>query len=384
MATLKLKPKMNAAPRELPKETPVMPEALALFPFPVLFWNQPLQVLWANPSFVSLFGSVEEHHFDRFKPVSELKARPIHLELFSKNGRHEGYVLKNIQNKTLHVELKVNSYGPPARGEFMILIDEVESKIELQEQLIQAHQELSQAQSSLIQASKLASLGELSSGIAHELNQPLQAILGFSQELTQIEKLSKTGMEFLNDILSAAIKMREIIRSLRTFAHDAGTELLPTSVEQAIQEATKIMYYPLLEKGIEVKMNLAADTPLILANPIQLEQVLINLMSNARDAIEQTSRKDGKINFHLRTEKEKVTLSVQDNGCGMSEATIKKMFDPFFTTKSVGKGTGLGLSISYGILKQFQAGIDVKSTPNVGTTFTLTFNPQPKPKEPLK
>ena len=129
------------------------------------------------------------------------------------------------------------------------------------------------------------------------------------------------------------------------------------------------------QKGIRIEIKAEAQIPLILANPIQLEQVFVNLMSNARDAIESAHPGHGLIQVTLTRSKGNVVATVSDNGCGMSDGVRQKIFDPFFTTKEVGKGTGLGLSISYGILKKLGVGIEVQSEPGNGTEFKLTFRP---------
>ena len=167
-------------------------------------------------------------------------------------------------------------------------------------ELQKAFDQQKQTQGALIQTAKLASLGEMATGIAHELNQPLQAIMGFSQEMLQLEKFSPTGKEFMEDIVSASRKMAEIIKSLRSFARQSGEEFSQTSVEHVIKESIRLMKYHLMQKGIDIDMQIDSNLPLVEANPIQFEQVLINLLSNARDAIEQVGVKRGKIFFKAR------------------------------------------------------------------------------------
>lgn len=295
--------------------------------------------------------------------------------------------MTNLDGSKIPVELKVSAYGkvsdtpaPLSQDLYLVMIEDVTPKVELEKQVIQHHfeiqkayEQLKQTQAALVQTAKLASLGELSSGIAHELNQPLQAIMGFSQELEYLEVLSPTGKEFVTDIISASKKMAEIIRSLRSFAREAGEDLVETSIEHAIREASHLMHHQLMQKGITLEIKECPDLPMVLANPIQLEQVFINLFSNARDAIETAHPGSGTITVTLGFDQEHITVFVKDDGCGMSEATRDKIFDPFFTTKEVGKGTGLGLSITYGILKKLGAETEVKSALNQGTEFCIKF-----------
>ena len=281
------------------------------------------------------------------------------------------------------VEMKINHYGDASDECYLVLIENVSMKVDLEKQLIQNHFEIQKAyaelkttQDALLQAAKLASLGELSSGIAHELNQPLQAILGFSQELEHLEKLSDTGKEFLGDIIHASKKMAEIIKSLRSFARQSGDELIETDVEHAVREASHLMHHQLMAMGIQMTVKAEKNLPLIVANGIQLEQVMINFMSNARDAIEQTKRKDGMITVTISGGDEAVVVTIKDNGCGMDSQTQSRIFDPFFTTKEVGKGMGLGMSISYGILKRLHAEVSLKSKLAEGTEFQITLPTQ--------
>ena len=251
--------------------------------------------------------------------------------------------------------------------------------------MIQNHVELQKAfelqkqiQSALIQTAKLASLGEMATGIAHELNQPLQAIMGFSQEMIQVEKFSPAGKEFMEDIVNASRKMAEIIKSLRSFARTSGEEFAETAVDHAIQESVHLMKHHLMQKGIDIEVQFNNQLPLVEANTIQLEQVFINILSNARDAIDEQAKNSkektrGKIQVSASSNADRVEIKFRDNGCGMDEHTRQKIFDPFFTTKEVGKGTGLGMSISYGILKKMHANISITSEVGKGSEFTINI-----------
>lgn len=358
----------------------LVPDGLYILPTAVLLYQKSTGIIWANPTFEKEFGAA---HLNRFKGHSSLaliRERPLSLEIFTMLGRHEGLAINNREGKKVPVELKVTQYGDASQEYYLILVEDVSGKIDLENQVIQKHLELQrafkdvkQAQHALIQSAKLASLGEMSSGIAHELNQPLQAILGFSQELEHMETLSPTGQEFLGDIVSGAKKMAAIINSLRSFARQSGEDYIETSLVHAIEESRKLMYHSLLQKGIEFEMAIPNDVPEVYANPIQLEQVFVNLFSNARDAIESLHPGKGLIKVSLSVRPDYVEVAIKDDGCGMSEEIQEKIFDPFFTTKEVGKGTGLGLSISYGILQKLKVETKVQSKPKEGTEFTLKF-----------
>jgi two-component system NtrC family sensor kinase len=146
-----------------------------------------------------------------------------------------------------------------------------------------------------------------------------------------------------------------------------------TSLTHAIEEAGRLMRHTLMQDGVTLQIDCAKDIPFIQGNSIQIEQVFVNLISNARDAITQAGRRDGLIRVSVREHMGSVVVSITDNGCGMSDSVMQKIFDPFYTTKPVGKGTGLGLSISWGILKNMGAEIEVESEPGTGTEFKIHF-----------
>jgi C4-dicarboxylate-specific signal transduction histidine kinase len=357
-----------------------IPEGLYILPTGILLFQKSSQTVWANPAFEKQFGVVHSNRFADQPSLGLIRERPLSLPVLSMLGRHEGFVLDCLDGKKVPIELKVTQYGDASIECFLILVEDVSGKVELETQLIQKHlelqkafQEVKEAQDAVIQSAKLASLGEMSSGIAHELNQPLQAILGFSQELLYLENLTDTGKEFLGDIVSGAKKMAEIIKSFRTFARISGDDYVETSIGDAVEEARRLMYHSLLQKGIEFEINIMHDLPYVLANPIQLEQVFVNLFSNARDAIDMAHPGRGTISVEVTSSESCIEVRVKDDGCGMSDETRQKIFDPFFTTKEVGKGTGLGLSISYGILQKLEAETVVTSKINQGTEFKIRF-----------
>ena len=357
-----------------------IPEGLSFLPVALLLYQKSSDEIWANPAFETEFGKIYPNRFPNVSGLGLIHQRPMSLSLFNQLGRHEGYVIECKDGLKVPIEIKVTQYAKELDEIFLILIEDVREKADLENQLIQKHielqhafQEVKTAQNAVIQSAKLASLGEMSTGIAHELNQPLQAILGFSQELEHSEALSDQGKEFLGDIVSGAKKMAEIIRSLRSFARQSGEDYVETSIADVIDEARRLMYHSLLQKGIEFDIKIDNSLPFILANPIQLEQVFVNFFSNARDAIESAKKSNGIISVNASVTNFGIEVSVRDDGCGMSREIQEKIFDPFFTTKEVGKGTGLGLSISYGILQKLKAEIEVISSANQGTEFKIRF-----------
>jgi len=365
-----------------------IPAGLDELPLPLLVFKKNTREIRANTCFEKTFGAATAARFAGQPRIGLVHERPVNEEAFTIPGRHEGFALEPLHGPKIPVDLRVSPFPSAGDGAHLVIFEDVSAKVDLEKQLIENHlalakayQDLKRAQEALIQSAKLASLGELSSGIAHELNQPLQAIMGFSQELQESEKLSPTGGEFLTDIVNASRKMAEIIKSLRSFAREAGEELTATPVEHAVREAAKLVHHSLLQKGIRLEIRSDAGPFAVMANSIQLEQVFVNLMSNAMDAIEAAHPGRGLIEVRISGSGDTVKVAVSDDGCGMSEEIRQRIFDPFFTTKEVGKGTGLGLSISHGILSRIGARVEVSSTPGHGTRFEIEFRPVGQTKE---
>ncbi|CAK9249659.1 unnamed protein product [Sphagnum jensenii] len=277
----------------------------------------------------------------------------------------------------------------------LTLFRDVTEKKRMERELITKHTELLEAykalernnaelksmQETLVQAGKMAALGELSAGIAHELNQPLQAIRGFTQELQEVAvpqlkslknaELDASVASSLKSIVSGVDKMAGIIGYFRSFVRKSTEKFEVTQVQDAIEEAMTMLGRQFTMRGIEVHKEFSRDLPGVYANPLQLLQVFINLATNARDAIEATGRGKGNIWIKTSAREEFVEISFRDDGAGMNEKTKSKVFNPFFTTKEVGKGMGLGMSLSYGILSKLQASIVVESELGKGAEFVI-------------
>jgi C4-dicarboxylate-specific signal transduction histidine kinase len=234
-------------------------------------------------------------------------------------------------------------------------------------------QELRDKQEQLVQAGKLATLGELTTGVAHELNNPLNNIglfVGNAVDLIELAGSDKRRIvEELGRAMQQVRKATEIISHLRTFGRAAPASREPVLLRQVIERALSLMQEQLRLREIEVTVDLGPEEPLILGNSIQLEQVFINLLTNARDAVADSVRKA----IHIRGSIGSVSaeLAFADTGSGIPPGLEQRVFDPFFTTKEVGKGTGLGLSIAYGIIKDHGGTISVVSRPGEGATFFI-------------
>lgn len=240
--------------------------------------------------------------------------------------------------------------------------------------------ELVEKDAQLIQASKMKTLGEMSAGIAHELNQPLNAIKMGSDYLKMV---AETGGLPSPDALAAVTgqvseqvdRAAAIIGHLRDFGRKSEPKLEYVDINEPIKGVFTIIGHELALQGIEVVLRLAANAP-IKAHANRLEQVFFNLVVNARDAMTDKacqSERPRRLTIISASAAGRVTVSVADTGCGIPEAARRKIFEPFFTTKQTGQGMGLGLAITYGIVKDYGGEIEMESAPDRGSVFRLTF-----------
>ncbi len=244
---------------------------------------------------------------------------------------------------------------------FFALIIDITERIEFQH-------ELKQTQAKLVQSAKLASIGELATGIAHELNQPLMFIRTPAQlEIREgFDKFnSQSAFATLKEIIGATDRMMKIIDHLRVFSRQAKDDpFVPVHIEDVIENSFVLLKQQLQDRNIRVEKNYQADLPSILGNPNQLEQVFLNMLTNARDALKD--QEDAKITITTQKNEKRVIIAFEDNGTGIARNQKEKIFDPFFTTKEPGEGTGLGLSICHGIIQEHQGTIEVSSTTGAG------------------
>jgi C4-dicarboxylate-specific signal transduction histidine kinase len=234
-------------------------------------------------------------------------------------------------------------------------------------------QELREQQEQLIQVGKLATLGELTTGVAHELNNPLNNIgLFVGNAIDHIAAGSSDREQVLRGLAKATeqvSKATEIISHLRTFGRAAPAKFERIDLGQAVEQALSLMEEQLRLNAIEVELLLDPAPAVVNGNAIQLEQVLINLLTNARDALADAAEK--RIEIASSVGDGWVALTVRDTGSGIPATIQSRIFDPFFTTKEVGSGTGLGLSIAYGIVGDHAGTISVESHLGAGATFRV-------------
>lgn len=232
--------------------------------------------------------------------------------------------------------------------------------------------ELKATQLQLLQAEKLSSIGEIISGVAHELSNPLSGVLGFSQLLMARQAAGPMTRE-LEKIYDSALRCQKIVKNLLSFARVHKPERTYLGVNGIIEKTLDLKRYRLRVNNIEVVKELDPDLPRTMIDFHQMQQVFLNLINNAQHAMSAVQDRAGRLVIRTSVQDGMIHVEVEDNGEGMSEATLKKAFDPFFTTKDSGEGTGLGLSVSYGIVKEHGGRITARSQRGRGTTFTLAL-----------
>lgn len=234
-----------------------------------------------------------------------------------------------------------------------------------------------QMEAQLIQSAKLAAIGEMAAGVAHELNSPLTVIIGTAQILLRELGLDHPASNLLKDIVTCGLRCRKIIQNLLAFSRQERPTFAPVDLNAVVERVLSLIKYQLKRHGIHIYTQLASDLPRVLADGQQLDQVLINLILNARDALEGVNReKHIRITTGQRHSEEGrhyVVVAVEDNGQGIPPENIGRIFDPFFTTKEPARGNGLGLSVSLGIAQAHGGTIEVQSRLGEGSLFTLVL-----------
>ena len=228
----------------------------------------------------------------------------------------------------------------------------------------------------LLKTARLAALGEMSAGVAHELNTPLAVIIGDIQLLLRELPGDSQSRNLFDDIKTCALRCKQIVQGLLTFSRQEQFVFYPVAINDVVQEAMKLVAYQIETDNIQIGLDCADHIPVIEGNAQQLEQVLVNLLLNAKQSFEGT---DGKRLIKVQTgfdhSRSQVFVKVSDTGQGIRQENLTQIFDPFFTSKGVGRGTGLGLSVSLGIIQTHGGTVGVESEICRGSTFTVYLPP---------
>jgi signal transduction histidine kinase len=354
-----------------------LPEWLNQLDSPVLVYQQSTNEILSNSSFDGAFGKVDLQSLLKKSSLHLFNLKPITIDTLTQPARYEEYTIENGSGKRFIVNLKVSAIVGEREQRFVAFIDDVTDKAANQIASIRNHLQAVEAKNEevrILQQEKLEQIGRYAGGIMHNLSQPLQCIQGNTEELIATESLSEKGADHLDEIRKATHYLTEIVRSFKSYVRIGDEDAAPISVQECIRQAVFFTRNTLLHENIDLHYDdQALPLPMIHGKQAQLVQVFINLIGNARDAIEEAHRSRGKIEIRLEQTRNLLVATIQDNGIGMDEVTRRKIFEPFFTTKPQGKGTGLGLSTSYAYLREIQAKIEVKSEPGTGSEFKLSF-----------
>ncbi|NPD46530.1 MULTISPECIES: sensor histidine kinase [unclassified Lentimicrobium] len=273
--------------------------------------------------------------------------------------------------KVSYTEAKPNEQEGPFLSEERSLINTLAQEISSNIERFENKEEKKLLEQKLRHSDRLATLGELIAGIAHELNEPLGSILGFAQLIESENPGNKQLANDISKIIQASLHSREVIRKLMLFSkydeHESESEMM--NINETIANGLYLLETRCKKEDIKIVKLMSDDLPNIQANETQIKQVIVNLMVNAIHAMPN----GGQLLLQTTYDKTGIYLIVQDNGTGIAENHLQKVFDPFFTTKEVSTSTGLGLSVVHGIVKSLNGRINVESHLGVGSRFELYF-----------
>ena len=240
-------------------------------------------------------------------------------------------------------------------------------KVRLYEETCRAYEDLRKTQEQLLQSEKMSAVGQLIAGVAHELNNPLTAILGYAQ-LLESEGLNNRAQDYVSKLFKQAQRTHRVVQNLLSFARQRKPQRDEVDIRKILDETLALRDYDLKINNIGVERDLPSEPALVVADPHQIEQVFLNIINNSVDAILETGH-TGKLKIRIRCEGGHVCTQFTDDGAGIKDP--KRIFDPFYTTKSVGKGTGLGLSICYGIVKEHGGDITANNASSGGAVIEV-------------
>ena len=321
----------------------------------VIRWNRGLEQLYG----VERGKALGERLDSLFEPVFVQMLQEV------QDDRRTGSVRYRLPLQSRHSDgpkrLLVNLATAPLRtpqGESagtIVILENITERVQLEEQL-----QISE---------KMASIGLLAAGVAHEVNTPLTGISSFTQMLLEGAETNDPKTRLLQKIERQTIRAAKIVNGLLDLARPARTETGPVNVNAVINDVLSLLEHQLKESHISVRKELGTPAPIALGLDYKLQQVFLNLFLNARDAMPN----GGWLRITTRRDGDRATIEIADTGSGISGEHLSRIYDPFFTTKSLGRGTGLGLSITYGIVQEHSGSIECDSVEGQGTKFTLDF-----------
>jgi histidine kinase len=339
-------------------------------PNPIFVLDRELKIIDCNDMVSGVYGYHKEDILR--KPFTDLFEREENRD-FAQEIRDSDAMnqVRHITSdgRVIYVNIRVSPSEYLGQEAFLITTSDITKRLMAEQQLIQA--------------SKMATLGEMATAIAHELNQPLSVMKTASsfiiKKIRKSEPIKEETLETLAEEIDSHVdRASGIINHLREFGRKSEVKRERVDINDAVDRSLAIFMQQLRLREIGVEKDFQEDLPLVLANNNRLEQVFINLLINARDAIEDKCEKFGdtiekRIFLKTRLWQGKVRVEIEDTGLGIPKPLLEKIFEPFFTTKRVGRGTGLGLSISYGIIQDYEGTIKVETRENEGSNFIITL-----------
>jgi two-component system NtrC family sensor kinase len=259
-----------------------------------------------------------------------------------------------------------------AMAEINQFTQSLESKVE------QRTQQLKAVNQKLVQSDRMASLGQLAASVAHEINNPVSTVLNFSMLMQRMVKddgvpparLPEFRL-YMSIVVSETGRVGRIVADLLSFARRSKPQQVEADLNKLVRTTLGLVAHKLKLAAAEVELDLQADLPFVMCDSPQIQQVVMNLLLNAAEAVQH--RAPGRIGVRTHATGDAVVLEVEDNGEGIAPENLAKIFEPFFTTKSEGKGVGLGLAVSYGIVQAHRGDIEVTSRPGQGTCFSVSL-----------
>jgi C4-dicarboxylate-specific signal transduction histidine kinase len=347
------------------------------------------RLLETNPAAAAQAGITHEEMCSRVgKRFSEMAAPLLRTDV----PRRYREVLRSGKPDTLDFAYGYDGYGPTNfrvyawpldEGTLVIAFTNVTGEYQTQRQLDEhvaelrrAYDELESSRARQLQVEKLASLGQMSAGVAHEINNPLLVVKGYAARIRELLANDELGERVAVErglalIERSCARIETIANRMSSYSRQAERAKSRLQANVVITEACELLRPELEGKGIRLTLALCERDPLIDGSEVRLEQLVVNLLLNARDAILERGSMPGLIELSSRSDEASMRLRIRDNGGGMSDEVQRKMFDPFFSTKPPGQGTGLGLSIVHEIVEELGGHIGCESLPGHGTVFTL-------------
>ena len=315
---------------------------------------------WQYPSHACARIVIDGHAYQTPSFAEGMQKQVAHVTI---KGRNRGVV------EVHYPDQRPFPQGKPFLDEEQSLINNVAGQIAQMIEQKEAEAARSELQDQLARADRLAAIGQLAAGVAHELNEPLNTILGFAQLIQKNEHMPEQAVRDVEKIVEASLHARTIIRELLIFARQSAPSRGRVNLNRIIEDELSLFESLCCKSCVELRRMLAPDLPEITANKSQMLQVISNLMINALQAMPE----GGAITLTTAFSHDEVSLMVEDTGIGMSEEVKNNIFLPFFTTKDVDQGTGLGLAVVHGIVASHSGRIVVESEPGKGSRFVLTF-----------